>query len=124
MSTVKANDILEATSGGGKFFVPRAWVNWKNSGGNSLVASGNISSVADNGTGVFTTNFTTSFSAATYALSGACNTNNTANIASIGFNTNSGGNTYTTSACGHTAEDVDGSRTDYINNTVMYVGDQ
>ena len=122
MSTLKANDILEATSGGGKFFLPRAWVNWKNSGGNSLVASGNVSSVTDNREGGWTTNFSTSFSAATYAVAGASSADGTANIPAIGFNVLDVA-TYSTSACGHAAEDVDGGFTDYPNNTVIYVGD-
>lgn len=116
------------TNGGDAYFhegnsaAPKAWVNWKNKSGNSLVASYNVSSVTDNYTGVFTTNFSNSFASATYASAGSVNTGNTPDTAAISFNTSSGGNTYTTSACGHAVENLDAGYTDYANNTVTYVG--
>jgi hypothetical protein len=56
----------------------RAWVNFNgttNVGGFCTVrASGNVSTVADNGTGDYTINFTNAFSDANYAISAATNT--------------------------------------------------
>ena len=124
MSTIKA-DTVENTAGGAATltgqFTAKAWVNWKNSGGNSLIASGNVSSVADNAIGVFTTSFSNAFASATYACAGSANTNGATTVPAVGFNTGNGGNTYSTAACGHAIEDVDAGFTDYINNTVMYL---
>ena len=100
----------------------RAWVNWKNSGGNALVDSGAVSSVVDNATGVFTVTFSNAWSSATYTMAGTTNQNGAANNAALGFNTQNGGNTYSTTAVGLSFENVDAGYTDYINNVVMFVG--
>jgi hypothetical protein len=97
------------------------YVNWDNSGTNTLVNSHQVSSVSDLATGSFRTNFSSAFPAATYAPAGMSNTSGGTNIPAIGFNTSSGTN-YTTTSCGHSAEDVDGGYTDYNNNCVMYIG--
>ena len=47
----------------------RAWVNFNGSGTVAIRASGNVSSITDNGTGDYTVNFTTALSDANYALS-------------------------------------------------------
>ena len=51
MSTIKANNIEEATSGGGTYFLTRAWVNYNNDSTIFIRDSGNVSSISDNGTG-------------------------------------------------------------------------
>jgi len=121
MSTLKVNTLEEATSGGATYFTVKAWINWKNSGGNSLEASGNVSSVTDVTTGVYRTNFSNAFSTATYTVSGAVNTSGSTAVAAVAFNTSSGGTGYTTTACGHASEDVDAGFIDYVNNTVIYL---
>jgi hypothetical protein len=122
MSTLKVNTLEEATAGGATFFTAKAWVNWKNSGGNSLVDSGAVSSVVDNATGVFTVTFSNSWSSATYTMAGTTNQNGASNNAALGFNTLYGGNTYSTTAVGLGFENVDSAYSDYINNVVMFVG--
>jgi hypothetical protein len=119
MSTLKV-DNLQNTAGA-ELFVVKAWVNWKNKSGNSVVASGNVSSVADNAAGVYTTSFSTAFASATYASAGAANLDGGNNVPAVGFNTQNGGNTYSTTACGHASEDVDAGFSDYTNNTVIYL---
>jgi hypothetical protein len=52
----------------------RAWVNFNGTGTVAIRASGNVSSITDNGTGDYTVNFTTAMSDANYA--GVCMTNN------------------------------------------------
>lgn len=67
-------------SGSAPVFAPRAWVNFNGSGTVAINASGNVSSITDNGTGDYTINFTTAMPDANYAASGfACgyNTNYT-----------------------------------------------
>jgi hypothetical protein len=45
----------------------RAWVNFNGTGTVAIRASGNVSSITDNGTGDYTVNFTTAMSDANYA---------------------------------------------------------
>jgi len=53
----------------------RAWVNLNGTGTPAIRASGNVSSITDNGTGAFTVNFTTAMPDANYAI--VCTTGNT-----------------------------------------------
>jgi hypothetical protein len=46
----------------------RAWVNFNGTGTVAIRASGNVSSITDNGTGNYTVNFTTAMSDANYAV--------------------------------------------------------
>jgi hypothetical protein len=54
----------------------RAWVNFNGTGTVAIRASGNVSSITDNGTGNYTVNFTTAMPDADYSLSGASADNN------------------------------------------------
>jgi len=49
----------------------RAWVNFNGTGTVAIRASGNVSSITDNGTGLYTINFTTAMSDANYSVAGA-----------------------------------------------------
>jgi hypothetical protein len=49
----------------------RAWVNFNGTGTVAIRASGNVSSITDNGTGDYTVNFTTAMPDANYAISGS-----------------------------------------------------
>ena len=51
-------------------YMCRAWVNFSGSGTPSIRASGNVSSITDNGTGNYTVNFTTAMPDANYSVSG------------------------------------------------------
>jgi hypothetical protein len=59
----------------------RAWVNFNGTGTVAIRASGNVSSITDNGTGDYTVNFTTAMPDANYSVSGAnrFNTSNSRN---------------------------------------------
>lgn len=50
----------------------RAWVNFDGTGTVSIRASGNVSSITDNGTGNYTINFTNAMPDANYSISGLC----------------------------------------------------
>ena len=54
----------------------RAWVNFNGTGTVAIRASGNVSSITDNGTGKFTVNFTTAMSDANYASNVSLNWDN------------------------------------------------
>jgi hypothetical protein len=85
----------------------RAWVNFNGTGTVAIRASGNVSSITDNGTGDYTVNFTTAMSDANYAVTAmagtpgvtsaatAANFANTTTITSSAFRfkTNSGATT-------------------------------
>jgi hypothetical protein len=51
----------------------RAWVNFNGTGTVAIRASGNVSSVSDNGVGRYTVNFTTAMPDANYAITGMAN---------------------------------------------------
>jgi hypothetical protein len=77
----------------------RAWVNFGAAGGTPAIrSSGNVSSITDNGVGLFTINFTTAMPDANYAAIGSCsNWTGTANVTSVKPTTGSA--TTTTTAC-------------------------
>ncbi len=79
MSTLKVNTLEEATSGGATYFTAKAWVNFNGTGTVSINDDGAVSSISDNGTGRYTSNFSNSLSSANYATSfdnTSYNTNN------------------------------------------------
>jgi hypothetical protein len=54
-------------SGSAPIFAARAWVNFNGTGTVAIRASGNVSSITDNGAGDYTVNFTTAMPDANYA---------------------------------------------------------
>jgi len=62
-------------TGSAPVYACRAWVNFDGTGTVSIRASGNVSSITDNGTGDYTVNFATAMPDANYAVSGSANTN-------------------------------------------------
>lgn len=64
MSTAKFNQWLN--SDGTENYKCRAWVNFNGTGTVAINASGNVSSITDNGTGNYTVNFTTAMPDANY----------------------------------------------------------
>ena len=65
MSTIKANQWL--SSDGTENYKCKAWVNFNGTGTVAIRASGNVSSITDNGTGDYTVNFTTAMTDADYS---------------------------------------------------------
>lgn len=63
MSTVKANDLQNASGGiptvKGQRLIPTAWVNFNGTGTVAIRDSENVSSITDDGTGKYKMNFTT-----------------------------------------------------------------
>lgn len=60
-------------AGDAPIFACRAWVNFNGTGTVAIRASGNVSSITDNGVGDYTINFTTAMPDANYSFSGFCN---------------------------------------------------
>lgn len=73
MSTLKVDDIDEATSGGGKIWPARAWVRFNAQSTLTINESKNTSSVTDLGTGYYSHNFSNAMTDANYVISGMSN---------------------------------------------------
>ena len=72
--TVTSTGNLQFNSGYGSVATAygcRAWVNFNGSGTVAIRASGNVSSITDNGTGDYTVNFTTAMPDTNYCFTGA-----------------------------------------------------
>ena len=59
---------LSTASGSAPSYSARAWVNFNGTGTVAIRASGNVSSITDNGTGDYTVNFTTAMADVNYAV--------------------------------------------------------
>jgi hypothetical protein len=68
MSTLKVNTLQ--TAAGVEVYTCKAWVNFDGTGTVAIRASGNVSSITDNGTGNYTVNFTNAMPDANYGWSG------------------------------------------------------
>jgi hypothetical protein len=75
MSIIKANTWQNPD--GTENYKCRAWVNFNGTGTVAIRASGNVSSITDNGTGDYTVNFTTAMPDADYAVSAFSSGGNT-----------------------------------------------
>ena len=71
-STFDARTALNAT-GDAPIYACRAWVNFNGTGTIAIRGSGNVSSIIDNGTGIYTINFTTAMPDANYSVTGIAN---------------------------------------------------
>lgn len=74
-------------SGNAPIYACRAWVNFNGTGTVAIRASGNVSSITDNGTGDYTVNFTTAMPDANYCLAyGGCGVSPISDTNLRGFN--------------------------------------
>jgi hypothetical protein len=65
---ITAAELDGAQSGSAPIYAARAWVNFNGTGVVAIRASGNVSSITDNGTGDYTVNFTTAMVDANYVV--------------------------------------------------------
>jgi hypothetical protein len=98
---VAVNGNMSFNSGYGSAAVAygcRAWVNFNGTGTVAIRASGNVSSITDNGEGDYTVNFTTAMPDANYAALATANQNLAANSAgvSVGYPNNTSTVLYST----------------------------
>jgi hypothetical protein len=68
-NTINASSIMGAlnATGSAPIYACRAWVNFNGTGTVAIRASGNVSSITDNGVGNYTVNFTTAMPDANYS---------------------------------------------------------
>lgn len=67
MATAESTLAQFNASGSAPVYACRAWVNFNGTGAVAIRASGNVSSITDNGTGDYTVNFTTAMQDANYS---------------------------------------------------------
>jgi hypothetical protein len=72
--------LLATPSGATPSYLCRAWVNFNGTGTVAIRASGNVTSITDNGTGSYTINFTTAMPDANYSASGSNNFDNAGSV--------------------------------------------
>jgi hypothetical protein len=69
-ANITAAKLSGAQSGSAPIYAARAWVNFNGTGTVAIRASGNVSSITDNGTGNYTVNFTTAMVDGNYSVLG------------------------------------------------------
>ena len=78
---------LPEPSGSAPLYAARAWVNFNGTGTVAIRASGNVSSITDNGAGIYTVNFTTAMPDANYAVSACVRNTNNGDFGDVSFDT-------------------------------------
>jgi hypothetical protein len=107
---------LAEPSGSAPLYLCRAWVNFNGTGTVAIRASGNVSSITDNGTGTYAVNFTTALPDANYAALGSTQGSGVAVLPNISVNQ---GNNQTTSLVNiYTTGGSTGTPTDFNYITV------
>jgi hypothetical protein len=98
MSTLKVGTIQNTS--GVEVYTCKAWVNFNGTGTVAIRASGNVSSITDNGTGDYTVNFTTALPDANYSAVGSSRQLTASGYISVPTDVNTSGSnlTRTTSA--------------------------
>lgn len=66
--TVQQTNAVTNTGGNPPYYTARAWVVFDGTGTVSILASANVSSITDNGTGDYRVNFTTNMPSTSYAV--------------------------------------------------------
>lgn len=99
MSTLRVNAIQNTS--GVEVYTAKAWVNFNGTGTVAIRASGNVSSITDNGVGDYTVNFTNAMADANYSIEGTASRSGTTLQAGAGVTVtpNDVVTARTTSAC-------------------------
>ena len=84
-------------SGTAPIYPCRAWVNFNGTGTVAIRASGNVSSITDNGVGDYTVNFTTAMTDANYCIVGSSGSGNA--YGSYAFNNPGAGSRFAVGSC-------------------------
>jgi hypothetical protein len=79
ISYVTAASLDGTQNGSAPIYGARAWVNFNGTGTVAIRASGNVSSITDNGTGDYTVNFTTAMADVNYSVNISGNVDATGN---------------------------------------------
>lgn len=94
-------------SGSAPIYACRAWVNFNGTGTVAIRASGNVSSITDNGAGDYTVNFTTAMPDANYAVIGSADYSGTASTPVFNYSIVSSSSVRTQTKNGPTGNAID-----------------
>jgi hypothetical protein len=72
ISYITAASLDGTQNGSAPIYGARAWVNFNGTGTVAIRASGNVTSITDNGTGDYTVNFTTAMADTNYSVCSVC----------------------------------------------------
>jgi hypothetical protein len=127
MASVIVNPPFPQQSGSAPYFGVRAWVNFNGTGTVAIRASGNVSSITDNGTGDYTINFTTALPNANYSVLSNVNSIGVANVQGLSnlqaSAADGSGITKTTTACRIiNGISSNGTVTDFGQVSVAFIG--
>jgi hypothetical protein len=121
LTTPTINSAQVATvSGTAPLYMARAWVNFNGTGTIAIRASGNVTDITDNGTGLYTVNFTTAISDANYsAIVSSTQTAAASGNQAIGIASDTG--SYSTTAVSIRSQSSGGADTDqaYVNVAIF-----
>jgi len=87
MATAESTLTQFNASGSAPVYACRAWVNFNGTGTVAIRASGNVSSITDNGVGDYTINFTTAMQDVDYALAGSADEAGSASVVTLSLET-------------------------------------
>jgi hypothetical protein len=90
----------------------RAWVNFNGTGTVSIRASGNVTSITDNGTGNYTINFTTAMPNINYTTVGTCSSDSDGFLKIVALNSRSGSSVDPTTSAQRIYTRVSGTNND------------
>ena len=79
-TSTQAKSAANGQTGSAPFYSARAWVNFNGTGTVAIRASGNVSSITDNGVGDYTVNLSTAMPDGNYSIVGANNNNGVDNV--------------------------------------------
>ena len=79
---------LSTASGSAPSYSARAWVNFNGTGTVAIRASGNVTSITDNGTGDYTVNFTNALPDVNYAFTGTLAAGSASTVVCVAENSN------------------------------------
>jgi hypothetical protein len=123
-ASVTAAKLDGAQNGSAPIYGARAWVNFNGTGTVAIRASGNVSSITDNGTGDYTINFTTAIADINYSVNTTCSSNGTNNfiVTTVFTNSSTGANVAPTTSAARINTGVYGVGTfdpTYVNASVF-----
>ena len=122
MSTIKANDIQNASGGiptvKGQRLIPTAWVNFNGTGTVAIRDSENVSSITDSSIGNFVVNLVTNMADANYVVIGTASRDSASELMNLSPYS------YTTSSVSVTIQYAHSSSIDCVINNVTILGGQ
>lgn len=120
MSTLQVNTLQNTD--GQEVYTAKAWVNFNGTGTVAIRAAGNISSITDNGVGIYTLNFTNNLPNTNYSFVGTSLGNTGPTIICLGGPRATGPNDKTTSTAQVRAFSTSDQLVDSVDIAIVILG--